>query len=461
MAGNFKPYRRTALTASAVGIAVAVTALTGPLGAASAGTPATPTTAGTASAVANSYKVNPTTASLSIGITFGVSLAGYTNNVAQAESRAIDLGIIGGTLAAAGCDGGDPTLPAEDQPQALRAESRDPSAASPKTENEKTFPAITKNVRADSTPNSEANTVTAGLTASDAFLSLGGAHSQAITRLAGGNREALASVDIGSLKIAGVLELSGLRWTARSSTGKDDVNDGVFTIGALTVLGQALPANDALKALENANSLLSALGIQINYPKAHVSAGFLFVDPLVVRVVPSPTRDSIAQLALSAAQPVREQLFTALLEQDCSNAALITIGDIVVGSLTGAGSFSIELGGVQTKSEALKTSSFLGLDPTGSLSGGNDSFGGLNDLVDTPVLSDIAPLPDSTGTGTGTTKSPTITKKRPSTLAANVKGSRGGRLAAVGLAGLLALLLVADRDRRLMRRAQRTIPMEA
>ncbi len=158
---------------------------------------------------------------------------------------------------------------------------------------------------------------------------------------------------------------------------------------------------------------------------------------------------------------MREQLFTALLEQDCSNAALITIGDIVVGSLTGAGSFSIELGGVQTKSEALKTSSFLGLDPTGSLSGGNDSFGGLNDLVDTPVLSDIAPLPDSTGTGTGTTKSPTITKKRPSTLAANVKGSRGGRLAAVGLAGLLALLLVADRDRRLMRRAQRTIPMEA
>jgi hypothetical protein len=34
-------------------------------------------------------------------------------------------------------------------------------------------------------------------------------------------------------------------------------------------------------------------------------------------------------------------------------------------------------------------------------------------------------------------------------------------MAVIGLAGLLALLVVADRDRRLMRRAQRTISTEA
>ena len=453
MAGSYKPFRRTAITASAVGIAVAVTALTGPLGAADAGTAATTATAGSASATATSFKVNPTTASLSIGITFGIALAAYTNNVSQSESRALDLGIIGSTLAGEGCDGGDPTLPAEDQPQPLRADSRDPSSAQGKTENEKFLPAITKSVIANPSPFSEANTITAGLNASQAFLKLGAAHSRTMTRLSDGNREAIATVDIGSIGIAGVLELTGLKWSARSSTGKDDANDGSFTIGALKVLGQSLPVGDSLKAIEGANAVLGTLGIQIGYPKAHVSAGILFVDPLVIKVVPSKTRDSISQLVLGTIQPVRENLYTALLEQDCGNATYITVSDIAVGSLTGAGSFALELGGVQTKSEELKTSSFLGIDPTGSLSS-NDGFDGLNDLIDTPILGDLAPLP--------TGDAPTISKKpQRAKLAATEKGSRGGRMAAVGLGGLLALLLVADRDRRLMRRAQRLTPTEA
>ena len=41
-----------------------------------------------------------------------------------AESRAINLGVIGVTLAGEGCDGGDPTLPEEDQPQPLIARLR-------------------------------------------------------------------------------------------------------------------------------------------------------------------------------------------------------------------------------------------------------------------------------------------------------------------------------------------------
>lgn len=454
MAGSYKPFRRTAITASAVGIAVAVTALTGPgLGAADAGTAATSATAGSASANATSFKVNPTTASLSIGITFGIALAAYTNNVSQSESRAIDLGIIGSTLAGEGCDGGAPTLPAESQPQALRADSRDPASAQGKTENEKFLPAITKSVLANSSPLSEANTVTAGLNASQAFLNLGAAHARTLTRLSGGNREAIATVDIGGIGIAGVLELTGLKWSARSSTGKEDVNTGTFTIGGLKVLGQTLPVGDALAALENANLLLGTLGIQIGYPKAHVSAGILFVDPLVIRVVPNKARDSISQLVLGTIQPVRENLYDALLEMDCGNATYITVSDIAVGSLTGAGSFALELGGVQTKSEELKTSSFLGIDPTGTL-GGNEGFDGLSDLIDTPVLGDIAPLP--------TGDAPTISKKpQRGKLVATEKGSRGGRMALVGLGGLLALLLVADRDRRLMRRAQRTSSTEA
>jgi hypothetical protein len=458
MAGSFKPYRRTALAASAVGIAVAITALTGPIGAATAGTPATATTAGQSNATANSYRVNPTTAALSLGISFGVSLTGYTNNVAQAEARGIDLGIIGSTLAGSGCDGGDPTLPRDQQPQPLRADSRDKDAGTEKTEAEKYVGGvITKTVRADSSPNATASTTNAD--ASGAVVTLNGAHSNTLSRLTDGTRESVATVDVGKFGIKGVLELAGLHWNATSRTGKVESNTGEFTIGSLKVMGQSLPVNDARAAFDAANTVLSTVGLQLSYPTSHVSAGIQFVDPLKISVVPSKNRDAVLQSVLGLLQPVREGLYDALLKQDCGNATYILVSDIVIGSVSGAGSLSLELGGVQTKSEELRTSSFLGIDPTGSLSG-NDSFGGFNDgiggLVDTPVLTDLAPLP----TAGGGTRPAISNKPRKGTLAATAKGSRGGRLALVGLGGLLALLLVADRDRRLMRRAPR-ISLEA
>lgn len=465
MAGSTKHFRRTALTAAVVGAAVVTTAIVGPgLSPALAGTPATVATAGQATAIAQSYRVNPTTASLSIGITFGLSLAGYTNNVAQAESRAIDLGIVGSTLAAESCSGGDPTLPADQQPQSLTADSRDPDAGQQKTEAEKYAPFITKSVRADSSPNGVAETTTAGINAAGAEIGLNAAHSQAITRLKAGNREALATADVGSFGIPGVVELAGLHWSALSSSGAVDATTGSFSIGALKVLGQALPVTDSAAAVENANVLLAPLGIRLSYPKVHVSAGFLFVDPLTVSIIPSKTRDSIAQLVIGNIQPVRENIYDVLLKQDCGNKSYILVSDIALGSVTGAGSLSVELGGVQTKSDALKTSSFLGLTPLGSpssgLGDGGSSFDSGGSSFD--ALPSGTDLGSSNITGGTTTAAPGTTASKPAALAAAVKkGSRGGRMAIVGALGLLALLLVADRDRRLMRRAQRTIPTEA
>lgn len=113
---------------------------------------------GTASATAQALRLNPTFASLSLGITVGFSAADYTNRVARAESRALDLGEIGATLAAEGCDGGDPTLPADQQPQPLRTDSRDPKAAQGYSEQETWAPVVTKSVRASSAPDGEART---------------------------------------------------------------------------------------------------------------------------------------------------------------------------------------------------------------------------------------------------------------------------------------------------------------
>lgn len=459
MAGSLKSFRRTAIAAGVVGLAVIATAVTGPIESAGAGTPATTATAGQASAIAQSYKVDPRTAALSLGISFGVSLAGYTNNVAQAESRGIDLGIIGSTLAAEGCDGGDPTLPAENQPIPLHADSRDKDASQTKTDQEKYVPLISKTARADSTPFAEATTTTGSLTGSG-LVNIDGVLSRATTRLNDGNREAVAYSEVGSFGIGGIIELAGLKWNARSTTGKDDKNDGSFEVGALKVLGQTLPlgATGGVKgAIDTANTLLKPLGIVVSWPQVHIEAGILFVDPLRISIVPSAQRDLLLNTVLSAIP--RKDLYDFLLEQDCGNKTYILVSDIAIGSVTGAGSLSLELGGVQTKSEVLKTSNFLGGNLSGAASSIDNSFdaGSLGSINDLPAFEDVPATSGSTGTGSKGNTNGT----RRTALAASTKGSRGGKMAMVGGLGLLALLIVADRDRRLMRRAQRAIPTEA
>src|SRR6476469_2161197 len=99
-----RAYRRTFITGGTVSIVLAAL-LAG--GAGTSGADPAPMS-GTATAIATSYKLNPTAAGLSIGIGFGEPLSDYQNQVSRAESRAIDLGIIGTTLAAQGCDGSAP-----------------------------------------------------------------------------------------------------------------------------------------------------------------------------------------------------------------------------------------------------------------------------------------------------------------------------------------------------------------
>ncbi len=93
------------------------------------------TSLGTATADATTFQVDPRQAQLSVGITFGTADATYTNDTARASSQGVNLGTIGTTLAAEGCDGGAPTLPADKQPQPLVVDSRDPGAVNGRTAN--------------------------------------------------------------------------------------------------------------------------------------------------------------------------------------------------------------------------------------------------------------------------------------------------------------------------------------
>lgn len=427
---------------------------------------------GTATAIAQSYKVNPTASGLSIGITFGLSLSDYTNTVARAESRAIDLGIIGTTLAAEPCDGGDPPLASDKQPQSVFVDSRDQGAAQGKTEQEKFAPFITKSARASDKPESEAVTTSAPVDV-PGVLHVDGAKSRTLTHVVDGKvREALATSDIGTLSLGGgAVQLNGLHWEARYLSGGDAKPSASFTIGQFVANGKPQPIPSDPKALfDGINKVLGNVGIVVRQPAFRSDNGIQFVEPMAIAVVPNAQRDGLVNPLTAALHPVRESLYDALLQASCKLSTFTTVSDIVIGSLTGAGQFSVELGGVQASSGDLKTTSLLGnfanaadlptVLPasgdlaTGSLDSGSGALGSVGGTA--------ATASGATGTARGAAGNAGQNGTRlDATPAAVTSGSRGGKLAAVSAAALLLLALLAEADRRVMRRGRRTIPTEA
>ena len=78
---------------------------------------------GDALAQAQAISVAPTTGGLNYAITLATSISNYQDMQAQSLSQTIDLGAIGTSLEAEGCDGSSPTLPASDVPPPVQAES--------------------------------------------------------------------------------------------------------------------------------------------------------------------------------------------------------------------------------------------------------------------------------------------------------------------------------------------------
>ncbi len=409
-------------------------------------------------AIAETEKLDPRAGGLSLGITAGRSIAGHQNTVAQASSQALDYGVIGSTLAAEGCDGSKPTLPSDQQPHAIQVDSRQANSTQDADEDKVPVPAH-KHASANPTPYGEAVTTTGPLGV-PGILSIGGGVATTHSGLVedGAAREAKAITDIASITFPlGSVTLSGLHWEATSNTSG---LQGIFSIGSATIAGQSIPTNDPTAALAQINTVLEPLGVKIAPPTTRIidANHLVFVDPMGVSIFPSQQRDSIAGQIIGAVQPARQDLFDALLEQDCGNATYITVFDIAVGSITGAGSFSLVLGGVQASSgESLVNPFNLGAHPS--------TFPGLS-LPGTPAT------PASAGTSVAssalTPSAPTVADAaanpaaltQKTTPASSIKdeGKRGGALAGVGLAGLGALAVVAEGDRRKMRRAQKEIP---
>jgi hypothetical protein len=467
--GRWAYGRTVKVGAATAAVSLLTLALSAPGGAApAADAPTVPFGNGTGSAIALVYKVNPIFGNLSFGITAGESVAGHQNTGATAQSQSLDLGVIGVTLAAAGCKGADPTLAAENQPQAVIVRSDDPGAANGKTATEGGV--ISQSARATAAPYAQADTEIAGVGEQSGLFISGGKATATSGIVKPGVRTATAVTDIGKVNLlGGLLTLNGLHWEATQETGAKTTSFGSFSLGSINLAGNIIPLpSNALDQVNTLKGVLNSLGLTITLPQARVEQGVGFVDPLKIGVIPAVARDNLISQVLGALQPVRESLTKAIADLSCdgstnvlgnNGSTIVTVLDLALGAVSGAGSLTFELGGVQATTAAISGFEFGAPPAIGGDTGGTDgSSVNLSD-VGTDSGASLPNLGTDQGTGStppqlGTTGGSPSTPTKP---IAKVNGSRGGVLAAVAGAGLLLLLITAEADRRKMRRAQREI----
>jgi hypothetical protein len=468
-----RAFRRTRRTAVGVGCVALLTFVATDPGAATPEAPAQAEfTPGTGNAIALAYKVNPAFGGLSFGITAGESVAGHQNTAATAQSKAVNLGVIGVTLAGEGCGGADATLPEEEQPQPLIVSSGEEGAAEGRQASEAEG-AITMEAAASDAPFARAVTKVAPMGEPAIAVVTGGISTASSGVVEGGIREARAVSQIAELRLlGGAVILGDMRWEAIQRSGAVTEEIASFEIGSLTVGGEKIPLpTEQAAQIALLNDTLNAVGFQITVPKVRSEEGIVFVDPLKIGVIPSDLRDGlILGPVLSALQPVREAFTETLFRLGCGgdlsgvytfpSSTAVTVLDLAIGSISGAGSLNLELGGVQATTAEIAGFAFPGgeLPPLADLpatpalpvdSGAGFDAGGVEEVAAPPA----ADTPAAVDTPAATTT--------PVAPIADLTGERGGALLAVGAGGLLALLASAEVDRRKMRQAQRAIPVES
>ena len=406
--------------------------------ASSIGAPATQAAAelGFGQAQAVLVMIDPRSAELSFGVRFGPTVADHRNEVARAVAQSTDYGLIGSALTGVGCTGSAPSLRAEDLPQPIRADSRNPGDG---VEHAVQEGPIRQSVLALPQPFSQA-TSRLGELEIPGVLRIAGASNRTTSGAdEDGLPTATGTVDIAEVALAGgLVELRGLHWEAVVGHGEEP--HGAFTIGGASISGIPIPTQDASAVVSSINGVLSQLGLVLTPPRSHVEEGTLFVDPIRFGIAPNPARDQIAGTLLAAIQPIREQLFGLLLEASCDSAAAITVVDILLGSFTGGGSLTVNVGGAQAQLTDAASFQGLGLGapapapPTGSQGSGAS-------VTRRPTKPTGATTPGSIGSDGAITPAP---------VAATETGTKSDGAIAVGILAVLLGAALLEADRRKM-----------
>ena len=382
--------RATAVVAAAVLLAAGGT----PPAAAAPADPFVPGT-GAASSEVGRIALRSSGASLAFGV--GGTRARFAGSQGNAETYGLDMGLLeiaAKAPVACGTSMGG-LLPPEAKPKRLQLSSGDGATSARAASAGEGTPVEIMSQSGSAKPGSAADADVAGVTLEvPGLLSMVGGTAQSEALLTPGrSREARGGSGVGSLTLGGgLVRLEGMRWTAVHRTGTEPASGTGFTIGGMTVGGQAMPVYDAASMRESlaaANAALAPLGMELNAPREERTARGVAVTPMRLSIVPTPTLVTALAAGLEAVQPMRTQLLTLLapfkLAKDCGLATAIGFGyliaDLTLVVLGDNGRVDLEFGGATAGTQFLTyanplASGFGALLPRGAAAGVDDGSTG-------------------------------------------------------------------------------------
>ena len=377
---------------------------------------------GDALARSQAISLAPTTGGLNYAITLATSVSNYQDMEAQSLSQTIDLGAIGTSLEAEGCDGSAPTVPKSDVPPPVQAESTSGNQSLSNSITPQSSPdglgLGNEAATATTQPASGSLTTVSNIAVPGGLLAVNGLASSAKASIDNGaTRTATATADVGQLSLGnGAVVLGGLQWTATQQSGGATTSSGAFSVGSLTVAGVPVDLSSLSSSanpqtvLGIVNTALAPIGLNVQWPtQTTLSDGTVQISPLVVGIDNNALGQQVVGANENSVQPVREALVDAILSADCNFATEFTVGDIGMGVLSGGGNLNLEFGGASAETDALAASSPFGAGggtalPSSSAGAGSLTTGNSGSALGASTLpvtgnSGVAPLGSAPTTG--------------------------------------------------------------
>jgi hypothetical protein len=187
------------------------------------------------------------------------------------------------------------------------------------------------------------------------------------------------------------------------------------------------------------NEALKPVGLRLDAPVAGVDGNVASVSPLGIHLQASEPGRVVGAPVVGAIQPVREPVTSGIIEASPEAGGLVTIGDIIIGALTGRGGIDLHLGGGSAYTESERFTS-----PFGAFELGAGGVGPVS--LDGDTSTGFAPNGSGASSELGRSGAADKAGKIELVGARRLPGTAGGAAAVVGLLGLLAVLSMAGAD---------------
>jgi hypothetical protein len=365
---------------------------------------ATPFVEGGGDAVAEAISVVPALSGYSLGVETGVSIADYLGTEGQAESQMITSALIGDLNVSTPAGSGGIIAESSSTPstQSTTVEGGDGQGVG-----------VLAVSAAQSAGLASANLASLNL---PGVLDISGGQSTAGTSIVDGEtRQAQSSSSIASVSIlGGLIVLNGLHWTASQSTGAHAAHAGTFSIASVSVDNTtiAIPADGLSSVIDLINGVLAKTGLRVTLPnETFGSDGSVQESALSIGLDNSELGKELVSPYIPQLQPLRTLLNQTLVEIDPTLGESDLILEIALSILAGQGTLDLNLGGAYATTNGTAYGNSLEGAPASSALGATTLpdllSGGLAGIDDLPSLAGTLPTSPATTTtvpATGATK---------------------------------------------------------